>query len=243
MKWQKNACHPSISSCNCTHTESMKAPEEWQCAPSPSQTYYHDISTWHTTLLSLPPQNKTSSPTTKQRNDSTRLPHNSLLTTDEVQNYYIMTADGRRMINVHSTKFCHKPAVLVDSYQTFLGWVVSFHSLCALAQHGSSSAGSGCIPPRTAADWIFCSVAQIPLNWNFQMEAFQIRSRSAYHMKACDVTCLGLGLGLAWGIQAIPLGPAEDLSRPTFIRRKRLFPTYNHSWNNATWRRGYKMSQ
>ena len=25
----------------------------------------------------------------------------------------------------------------------------------------------------------------------FQMEAFQIHSRSAYHMKACDVTCRG----------------------------------------------------
>lgn len=149
--------------------------------------------------------------------------------------------DGRRMINVHGTKFCHKPAVLVDSYQTFFGWVVSFHSLCAFAQHGSSSAGSGCIPPRTAADWIFCSVAQIPLNWNFQMEAFQICSRSAYHMKACDVTCPGLGL--AWAVQASPKGHTEVLHKPTFISRKRLFPTYNHSWNNATWRRGYKTSQ
>lgn len=147
------------------------------------------------------------------------------------------------MTNVLSTKFCHKPAVLVDSYQMFFGWVVSFHSLCALAQHGSSSAGSGCIPPRTAADWIFCSVAQIPLNWNFQMEAFQIRSRSAYHMKACDVTCAGLGLRLAWGIQASPQSPAEDLHRPTFIRRKHLSSTYNRSWNYPTWSRGYKMSQ
>lgn len=139
-----------------------------------------------------------------------------IFTTDQIQNY-IVTVDGRRMMKVHSTKFCHKPAVQVDSYQTFFGWVVSFHSLCALGQHGSSSAGSGCIPPRTAADWIFCSVAQIPLNWNFQMEAFQIRSRSAYHMKACDVTCPGLRLGLAGGIQTSPQGHAEDLHRPTFI--------------------------
>lgn len=50
----------------------------------------------------------------------------------------------------------------------FLGQRVSFHSLCAFSQHGCSSAGSNCIPPRTTADWIFCSAAQIPLNWNFK---------------------------------------------------------------------------
>lgn len=52
------------------------------------------------------------------------------------------------------------------------------------------------------------------------MEAFQIRSSSAYHMKACDVTCprLGLGLGLACG-----RGQTEDFHRPTFMGRKRPF--------------------
>lgn len=163
--------------------------------------------------------------------------------TTRIQNY-VMTVDRRRMINVRRAKFCHKPQTSrLSPYQTLLGRAVSFQSLCALPQRGSSSTGSGCIPPRAAADWIFCSAAQIPLNWNFQMEAFQIRSRSAYHMKACDVTCPGLGLGLAWGIEASPQGPAEDLHSPTFICRKCLFLTHNHSWNDATWRRGYKMSK
>lgn len=38
-------------------------------------------------------------------------------------------------------------------------------------------------------NFLFCSTNSIKLE--FQMEAFQIRSRSAYHMKACDVTWWG----------------------------------------------------
>lgn len=72
------------------------------------------------------------------------------------------------------------------------------------------------------------------------MEAFQIRSRSAYHMKACDVTCQGLGL--AWGILASHRCPAEDSrSRASFTETAFLFCTTTVETRQPA-RRDHKMS-
>lgn len=55
------------------------------------------------------------------------------------------------------------------------------------------------------------------------MEAFQIRSRSAYHMKACDVTWRG---GPALGILSSPQCPMEDLrNQPPFTVTAFVFCT------------------
>lgn len=55
------------------------------------------------------------------------------------------------------------------------------------------------------------------------MEAFQIRSRSAYHMKACDVTWRR---GLALGTLTSPQCPVEDLrNQPSLTVAAFVFST------------------
>lgn len=81
------------------------------------------------------------------------------------------------------------------SYQTFLGQRVSFQSSCVCSEFECSSAGCIRIPPHTTTDWIFCSAAQIPLNWNFKWKLSRFAADQRITWKHVMSHGKGTGLG------------------------------------------------
>lgn len=86
----------------------------------------------------------------------------------------------------------------LSPYRMLLGQTVSFQSSCVCSKLNCSSAGCICIPPHTTADWIFCSAAQIPLNWNFKWKLSRFAADQRSTWKHVMSHGEGTGLGKYW---------------------------------------------
>lgn len=84
-----------------------------------------------------------------------------------------------------------------------LGQIVSFQSSFVCWKLDCSSAGCICIPSHMTTDWIFCSAAQIPLNWNFKWKLSRFAADQRITWK--HVMSHGDGSGpLSWSASSAP---------------------------------------
>lgn len=84
-----------------------------------------------------------------------------------------------------------------------LGQIVSFQSSFVCWKLDCSSAGCICTPSHMTTDWIFCSAAQIPLNWNFKWKLSRFAADQRITWK--HVMSHGDGSGpLSWSASSAP---------------------------------------